>query len=221
MTCDFLVSVDCEAVEGSSASIPLFLMFASLTTGEELPANLFSTGSMSSPHGCLCYGYPESLIAKIEALEHFVSYSFIEDPQFVIPFPFHHESKTVECIQVASVFAALKVALPETFQECNPRIENISHVTSVLSRRVLDFIPSTGDIFDIHSFDVNAEYRIIDCEGTPVIMEELPPDNIVYFHLICDSKAVLTHQFADKRVALEKVSQYKEMLENVRWSVVF
>lgn len=218
---DFLVSVDCEAVEGSSASIPLFLMFASLTTGEKLPPNLFSTGSMSSPHGFLSYGHPESLIAKIEAFEHFVSYSLIEDPQFLIPFPFHYDSKRVECIQVASVFSALKVALPETFQECNPMIENISHVTSVLSGSVLDFIPSTGDIFVIHSFDADALYQIIDSEGTPVVMEELPSENIVYFHFVCDSKVVLTHRFMNRKVALEKVSLYKEVLRNARWSVVF
>lgn len=218
---DFCVSVDSEAVEGSSAAIPLFLLIAELITGEKLPENMFSTGSMSSPHGFLSYGHNESLTAKIEALEHFVSYSSIKDPQFLIPFPFHYDTKSIECVQVASVFSALKVALPDTYQECNPKIESISHVTSVLSGAVLDFIPSVGDVFVIHSPDVDGLYEVIDIGGTPVVVEELPPDEPAHFHFICNNRVMLAHLFINRKGALEKVSQYKEMLRNTRWSVVF
>lgn len=211
---DFFVSIDCEAVEGSSASIPLFLLFASSITGEKLPKNILSTGSMSSPHGFLSYGHPQSLMAKIKAMEHVASYSSIKDFQLLIPFPFYeYTSKTVQCIQVASVFSALKIALPETFQMCKREIHQMVTVTSVLSGSVLDVIPSTGNVFVIHSFDADADavYTVTNCGGTRVV-EEGSLCEPVYFHVISNNKVVLTHQFIHKTVAEEKVFQYKKML---------
>lgn len=219
---DFYVSVDCEAVEGSSASIPLFLLFASSITGEQLPENVFSTGSMFSPNGFLGYGHPESLEAKVKALEHLISYAPVENPQFLVPFPFdEYTSETVQCVQVTTVFSALRATLPKTFQSCNSVIDKLSHVTSVISGRVLEYIPPTGDVFVIDSPDTDAPYQVTDCEGTPVVVEELPPDISPYVYYIKNNRVVLVHQYVNTEVALEKVSLYKKLENSVKCSVIF
>lgn len=220
---DFFISVDCQVIDGWSTSVPLFLLAASSITGEPLPKNIFSTGCMPSPDGFIDYGNFKSTQAKIDALEHLAVYSSLDDPQFLVPFArYEYSCETVQCTRVASMFSALKIALPETFQHYKSIIKKLSHVTTLLSGKVLEYIPSEGDAFVIHSPGTDAPYTVTTCGTIPVITEELPPDDPVTLYIVSNCSVVLTYRLATRKLAVKKVLEYKKILRQpLRRSVVF
>lgn len=212
--CDFFISVDCKAVEGWSTSVPLFLLAASSITGELLPKNIFSTGCMRSPDGFISYANFKGTQAKIDALEHLVSYSHIEHPQFLVPFSVHaYHSETVQCIPVTSMFSVLKIALPETFQTYTSHIEKLSRVASQDSLRNVPHIPETGDAFVLLSADHkvdNPEYSQCN-KGALIIMENVPPDRPVCLYFIREAQVLSKHFYHTTQEAREAASHYQEV----------
>lgn len=211
---DFLISVNCEDLDGWSTSIPLFLLAVSSITGELLPKNVFSTGCMHSPDGFISYGNFKGTQAKIDALEYLVSCSHIENPRFLVPFSIHAcHSETVECIPVLNMAAVLEIALPETFQQYISSIEKFSHVASQDSLQNLPHIPETGDTFVLLSADHkrdNPEYS--QCErGALFITENVPPDHPVFLYFIRETQVLSKHFYPNVQAALEAAPHYQEV----------
>lgn len=211
---DFLISMDCQAVNGWSTSISLFLLFSSLITGEPLPKNIFSTGCMFSPDGWISHGKFKATQVKIDASEAFVQYSGVENPQFLIPFSYHeYKSEKVRLHYVRSVFSALEVALPETFQKYKQQIEKLSHVKAQDNlQNVLEYIPSSGEAFVLVSADADQPpqvYSELD-EGVLFIKEKVSSDP-VYLYFIRDTMVMFKHFYDNQQKARTAAFQYQEV----------
>ncbi len=212
---DFFVSVNSLAVDGWSTSLPLFLLFASSFTGEELPANVFSTGCMYAPDGWISYGKFESVQAKIDTLEALSKSSRIENPLFLIPFSFYTYRHTyVTLYPVSSAFSALEKALPQTFQACKAKIKRLSSAAAQDDLQgVLDHSPKTGELLVLISADKShqGEYLTTEVGGIPFIVEEVPSDHPVYLYFIRDSMVVFKHSHYSKDQALRVASHCEEV----------
>lgn len=211
---DFLISVNCEDLDGWSTSIPLFLLFASSITGESLPKNIFAAGCMFLPDGFISYENFKGVQAKIDALEHVISYSPIETPRFLVPFSIHqYRSERVVCIQVASMFSALEIALPETFQTCTSQIKKLSHVKSQDALQHVLHIPETGDAFVVVAADQQSNlpaYAQSD-SGTLIMVGNVPADHPVYLYFIRESQVMFKHFYSNAQEAFKAISRYEEV----------
>jgi hypothetical protein len=212
---NFFVSIDSHAVDGWSTSVPLFLQFASVIKGEPLPDSIFSTGCMFSPDGWVSYGKAEAIQAKIDALEVYSPSRNIENPTFLIPFSFHHyKSEKVHLHFITSVFHALEIALPQTFQEYKSRIEELSCITAqdALSRALAQ-IPRTGPVFVFVSEDSKGSYSKTSLDSTPLIQEDT--SGPVHLYYIREGTVIFKHSHKDAQRALAAAHKYEEVLHAI------
>lgn len=212
---DFVISVNSPAVDGWSTSLPLFLLFASALSGEELPSSVFSTGCMYSPDGFISYGKPKGIQAKIDTLEALAKNTGIEKPIFLIPFsPFAYQSTRVQLCRVRTAFSALEKALPHTYERYAHNQEKLSSVTAHDTLKdVITYIPEKGDVFVLISDEKKEkEFSQTDVEGVPFIVETLPPDHPVYLYFIRDRTVFFRYSFQRKTMGMEAASAYKEVL---------
>ncbi|MBU7024516.1 MAG: hypothetical protein HXS40_10160 [Theionarchaea archaeon] len=219
--CDFLVSVDSEAVDGWSTSVPLFLLLTSAVTGEELPKTIFSTGCMFSPDGWISHGNPEAVQAKINALEVF-SHDFIQVPTFLVPFSLNtYKSETIRLCYIKSMFSALEIALPRTYQEYSSHIKNLTHVKAQPDlRSILDYLPDGDDAFVLVpantecSKSQEASIDISQVGATHFIMKKpLPGYMSLYF--IRNDRVLFKHRYTDVDKAHANALHYQEALREV------
>jgi hypothetical protein len=220
--CDFLVSVDSEAVDGWSTSVPLFLLLTSAVTGEELPKTIFSTGCMFSPDGWISHGKSEAVQAKINALEVF-SHDFIQAPTFLVPFSlYNYKSETVHLCYIKSMFSALEIALPHTYQKYSSQIKNLTRVQAQPDlRNTLDYLPDAGDAFVVVPVDTmecsrsqKTSLDISQIGSTPLIIEKpLPGYMSLYF--IRNNRVLFKHRYTDVDKARTDALQYQEVLHEV------
>ena len=211
--CDFFVSIDSHAVDGWSTSVPLFLQFASVIGREPLPDNMFSTGCMFSPDGWVSYGKVEAIQAKIDALEVYIPSKNIENPTFLIPFSFHHyKSEKVFLHFITSVFHALEIALPHTFNEYKSTIEELSRVTAqdALSH-ALAYIPGTDPVFVLVSADrKRGSFIETNIDSTPLIQEDVTGP--VHLYYIREGIVIFKHSHKDAQRACAAAHKYEEVL---------
>jgi hypothetical protein len=210
---DFFVSIDSKAVNGWSTSVPLFLLCASVITETPLPDNIFSTGCMYSPDGWVSFGKAEAVQAKIDASEAFATCTSIENPQFLIPFSLNrYKSKRVCLTYVKSVFSALKIALPQVYQEYITVITKLSHVTSQPDLQdVLEYIPDTGEVFALICTDQHPSYSQKNTNSVPVIVPDAPSGRM-YLYFIKDNTVEFKHHYTNKEHALADTVKYTEVL---------
>jgi hypothetical protein len=210
---DFFVSIDSKAVNGWSTSVPLFLLCASVITETPLPNNIFSTGCMYSPDGWVSFGKTEAVQTKIDASEAFVTRTSVENPQFLIPFSLNrYMNEKVNLTYVKSVFSALKIALPQVYQEYNTVIEKLSHVTSQPDLQdVLEYIPDTGEIFALICADQHPSYSQKITHSVPVIEPDTPSGRM-YLYFIKDNTVEFKHHYTNKEHALKDTVKYTEVL---------
>lgn len=210
---DFLVSVDSPAVDGWSTSVPLFLLFASILTGEPLPRNVFSTGCMFAPDGWVSHGKPEGIQAKIEASEVVAEHFSLENPKFLIPYSYHqYKSRKVQLHPVRSMFSALEIALPQTFRNYRKTIEPLLRAESQENlRRILGHIPE-GDALVIVSAEETGTITLRDIEGIPLVIEEVPPEKRVYLYFLRDRTIMFKYSFSKTENALKAASEYRKVL---------
>jgi hypothetical protein len=219
--CDFLVSVDSEAVDGWSTSVPLFLLLTSAATGEELPKNIFSTGCMFSPDGWISHGNPEAVQAKIDALEAF-SHDFTQAPTFLVPFSLNtYKSETVRLCYIKSMFSALEIALPHTYQEYSSRIKNLTHVRAQPDlRSVFDYIPDKGDAFVLMPANTEcskSQEPSIDTSqiGTTPFITKKPLSRYMSLYFIRNDHVLFKHRYTDVDRARANALHYQEVLHEV------
>ncbi|MBU7015278.1 MAG: hypothetical protein HXS52_09325 [Theionarchaea archaeon] len=220
---DFLVSVDSDAVDGWSTSVPLFLLLSSAVTGEELPKNVFSTGCMFSPDGWISHGRVEAVQAKIHALEVFSQENSIQVPTFLIPFSLHkYRTEAVHLHYVTSMFSALKTTLPHTFESHSSQIENLTHVRAQRDLcHLLDYIPDAGDVFVLVPTDEHESSKsqktspdISEIGGTPCIKEQ-PLSGYMSLYFIRNNRVLFKHRYTNADRARADASQYQEVLHEV------
>ncbi|MBU6998046.1 MAG: hypothetical protein HXS41_04260 [Theionarchaea archaeon] len=217
---DFLVSVDSWAVDGWSTSVPLFLLLTSAATGEQLPKNFFSTGCMFSPDGWISHGKPEAVQAKIDALEGF-SHGVVQAPVFLIPFSLDtYKSEAVHLRHIRSMFSALEIALPYTYQKCSLEIQNLIQAQAQPDlRQILDYLPGAGDAFVLVPADASSKSRkpsidISQVGSTPFIMEN-PLAGYLSLYLIRDNRVLLKHRYTDVNRARADALHYQEVMHEV------
>ncbi|MGC1121667.1 MAG: hypothetical protein WBA22_11295 [Candidatus Methanofastidiosia archaeon] len=221
---DFLVSVDSEAVDGWSTSVPLFLLLTSAVTGEELPKNIFSTGCMFSPDGWISHGKFEAVQAKIHALETFSHENSIQAPTFLVPFSlYNYKSETVHLRYVKSMFSALEITLPHTYEKYSSQIKKLTHVQAQPDlHNILDHTPDAGDAFVVVPADTNecskSQQRkppdISQIGSTPFIIEK-PLSGYMYLYFIQNNRVLFKHRYTDVDKARADALQYQEVLYEV------
>lgn len=218
---DFLISVDSEAVDGWSTSVPLFLLLTSAVTGEELPETIFSTGCMFSPDGWISHGKPGAVQAKIHALEGF-SHDLVQAPTFLVPFSLTiYKSEAVHLQYVRSMFSALEIALPHTYQKYSSQIKSLTYVKAQPDLcHILDHIPDKGDAFILvpaNTENSRSEKTSIDISqvgSTPFIIEKpLPGYMSLYF--IRNNHVLFKHRYTDVDKARANALYYQEVLHEV------
>ncbi len=210
---DFLISVNSKAVSGWSTSVPLFLLFASSITGEKLPENVYSTGCMFSPDGWISHGKFDAVQTKIDVSEALVQHFAVEDPTFLIPFSLYkYKSNKVRLCLIKSVFSALKIALPKTFEHYKSRIEELSRIELQDSfQHVLDSIPRKGDAFVLISQSQKKRYLEERIGSTLLVREENPSDP-VYLYFIRESTVVFKQRYTNSEKAYAEAFHYQEVL---------
>ena len=214
---DFFISVNSQAVDGWSTSVPLFLLFASAVSGEPLPNNIFSTGCMFSPDGWISHGKFEAVQAKIDAAEAFSRNTNVENPEFLIPFSFHeYHSENVRLYSIKSVFSALKKALPQTFHMYQSRTEKFQHMSAQAALQGFS-LPSAGDLFVILSAENQKQEQpkqlnLQTKAGIPIILEKVPSDQAVHLYFIHHSVVIFKHTYRNTDQAHAAASHYKEVL---------
>lgn len=210
---DFFVSVDSTAVNGWSTSVPLFLLCASIITETSLPHNIFSTGCMYSPDGWVSFGKKEAVQSKIDTSEAFVTSKSIKNPQFLVPFSLYkYKSKKVCLTYIKSVFSALKITLPQVYEDYISEIRKLSHATSQPDLQdVLEHIPETGEVFALICTDQNPSYSQKTTHSVPVIVPDIPSDHM-YLYYIKDNTVEFKHHYTNKEHALKDTVKYTEVL---------